>query len=85
MDQRIKIVGQLPYMFVDLEKIEEVKGWSRERVDWVKERILEEGFTTPIHIKRGHADIFIRVDGKHRIQACKELGFPYIPCKLDNL
>lgn len=44
-----------------------------DKVDTLAESILDEGMTTPIHIRQGEGR-YVLVSGYHRIEAMKALG-----------
>ena len=48
-------------------------GVNPETVTEIAESILEQGQKTPIQVRQGKGRLVL-VTGKHRLQACKELG-----------
>jgi len=62
---------------IDVEFLKHVEGFSDKRVEWLKNKIIdEEIWNRPICIDRTHG---IVMDGQHRMEVAKELGMSVIP------
>lgn len=65
---------------VDIQKIHEHESTDTHNVEMVKQNIISMNcFTEPIIVDREH---LVVLDGHHRLQSCKMLGFTKIPCIL---
>ena len=64
---------------IEIEKLRPIEGHGKKRVEWLKNKILEEGWTKPIVVEK---DNYLVMDGMHRLEAAKELNLTYVPCQL---
>lgn len=65
---------------VPSENLRHIEGWSPTRVEWLSEKILSEGtWTKPLALDR---DNYLVMDGQHRMEASKKLGFQFVPAIL---
>jgi len=68
-------------MSIDLVKVEllrHIEGFSKKRVEWLKEKICREGiWTKPIVIDGEH---HLVMDGQHRMEVARALKLRYVPC-----
>ena len=62
---------------VEVSKLSHVEGYSGKRVNWLMEKITQEGvWNLPICIDR---DFGIVMDGQHRLEVAKALDLSLIP------
>jgi ParB-like chromosome segregation protein Spo0J len=65
---------------VDVSKLKPIEGHGKRRVQNIKKKILMDGvWNKPICVEKNY---FLVLDGMHRFEIAKELGFKYIPCEL---
>jgi len=58
--------------------LRQIEGFSEERVEWLKKKIIDEGiWSEPIKLERNH---MLVLDGQHRMQAALQLGLRLVPC-----
>lgn len=66
------------YSFVSPLKLSHIENFSKERVDWLTEKIVAEGlWTTALAISTEHNLV---MDGQHRLEAALKLGLKHVPC-----
>ncbi len=65
---------------IKVKLLKHIEGFSKKRVQWLKNKICEEGYwTRPVCIGKNH---YLVMDGQHRLEVAKELNLEYIPCLL---
>jgi len=65
---------------VEVARLRHIEGFGRKRVQWLQEKILQEGtWTVPLKVDREH---MLVMDGQHRMEVAKALGLQYVPCLL---
>ena len=69
----------LGIFLIEVEKLRPIEGHGKKRVERLKKKILEEGWTKPIAIEK---DNYLVMDGMHRLEVAKELNLTHIPCQL---
>lgn len=70
-------MSQITIGYVDVSALSPIEGFSRKRVLWLKDKVLEEGvWTTPIKVEKSKLLI---MDGHHRFEVSKALGLSRIP------
>ena len=59
-------------------KLNPIEAHSKERVDWLSEKIISEGYwSKPIAIAKEHNLV---MDGHHRLESSLKLGLIRVPC-----
>jgi len=67
---------------IKIEKLKPIENFGKNRVKWLKKKILSEGFwTKPICIEKNY---MLVLDGMHRLEVAKQIGLKVIPCELFN-
>lgn len=62
---------------VDVALLKHIEGFSKKRVQWLKEKILREGvWNKPVALDGSHGLV---LDGQHRMEVAKALGLKRIP------
>ena len=65
---------------VDVKNLRHVEGYSKKRVEWLKDKIVKEGiWNKPICIDSEYG---IVMDGQHRMEVAKELKINRVPALL---
>ena len=65
---------------VRVELLKHIESYSEKRVINMKDKMVNSGvWEKPISIEINH---FLILDGQHRYEVAKILGFDYIPCEL---
>lgn len=65
---------------VNPESLRHIEGFSPKRVEWLTQKILDEGvWTRPLCIERTH---LLALDGQHRMEVALRLGLARVPCLL---
>jgi len=68
--------------FIEIDKLIVTEGFGSKKVKSLKNKILKDGiWIRPICVDKKY---FLIMDGHHRLEVAKQLGFKYIPCKLYN-
>ena len=66
------------FYLIDPKKLNPIEGHSIERVNWLSEKILSEGYwSKPIAIAKEHNLV---MDGHHRLESSLKLGLIRVPC-----
>lgn len=66
------------FYLIDPKKLNPIEGHNIERVNWLSEKILSEGYwTKPIAIAIEHNLV---MDGHHRLESSLKLGLIRVPC-----
>ena len=69
---------QREIVLVEVKKLRHIEGFSQKRVDWLKDKILEENFwIVPLKVDDEHDLV---MDGQHRMEAAKSLELSIVPC-----
>lgn len=75
-----KFYINLPYEFVKVSKLKCIEEFDPNRVDWLKDKIVQDGiWTEPLKIEMKHHLI---LDGHHRFEVAKLLGLTQLPCEI---
>ena len=62
---------------VEVEWLKHVEGFSKKRVQWLKDKIIGEGvWKKPVALDNDHGLV---LDGQHRIEVAKALGLRRVP------
>jgi hypothetical protein len=70
-------MSALPIEKVSVDRLRHIEGYSRKRVDWLAQKILDEGvWTKPVALDETH-DLVL--DGQHRMETAKRLGLKWVP------
>ena len=65
---------------VRIDLLKHIEDFSEKRASNMKEKMVQSGvWEKPICIEQNH---FLILDGHHRFEVAKKLGFNYIPCEL---
>lgn len=65
---------------LDTSKLMHIEGFSKKRVVWLKNKILQENcWTTPLRVEK---DMFLVMDGQHRMEVAILMGLRKVPCLL---
>ncbi|MCX5815339.1 MAG: hypothetical protein NTX75_03730 [Proteobacteria bacterium] len=76
-EKRSNIVGVPVIELVDVGSLRHIEGFSRRRVEWLREKILKEEFwVKPIAID---AHNFLVLDGQHRMEVALALELKKVP------
>jgi len=68
--------------FIEIDKLIITEGFGPKKVKSLKNKILKDGiWIRPICVDKKY---FLIMDGHHRFEVAKQLGFKHIPCKLYN-
>ena len=66
------------FYLIDPKKLNPIEGHSKERVNWLSEKIVSEGYwSKPIAIAKEHNLV---MDGHHRLESSLKLGLIRVPC-----
>jgi len=66
------------FYFINPKKLNPIEAHSKERVDWLKEKIISEGlWTQPIVVAKEHNLV---MDGHHRLEVSLKLKLIKVPC-----
>ncbi len=66
------------FYLIDPKKLNPIEGHSKERVNWLSEKIISEGYwSNPIAIAKEHNLV---MDGHHRLESSLILGLRRVPC-----
>ena len=72
--------GESNIKFIRVDLLKHIEGYSKKRVQTIKRKILSDGiWRKAICIEQNH---LLVLDGQHRLEVAKELGFNFIPCEL---
>lgn len=67
---------------IEISKLKPIEGHGKRRVQNIKRKILNDGvWNKPICVEKNY---LLVLDGMHRFEIAKELGFVFIPCELFN-
>ncbi len=67
---------------IEVKKLLHIEGFSKKRVKWLTQKITDDGlWKIPICIEKSH---LLVLNGQHRLETAKGLGFKFIPCALFN-
>lgn len=62
---------------VDVASLRHIEGFSKKRVQWLKDKIVREGvWSKPVALDADHGLV---LDGQHRMEVAKALGLRRIP------
>lgn len=62
---------------VEVDTLKHIEGFSKKRVQWLKDKILKEGvWNKPLALEREHCLV---LDGQHRMEVAKALGLKRVP------
>ena len=66
------------FYFLNPKKLNPIEEFSKERVDWLQEKIISDGYwSKPISVAKEHNLV---MDGHHRLEASLKLGLSKVPC-----
>ena len=66
------------FYFLNPKKLNPIEEFSKERVDWLQEKIISDGYwSKPISVAKEHNLV---MDGHHRLEASLKLGLRKVPC-----
>ena len=66
------------FYLINPKKLNPIEGHSKERVDWLSEKIISEGYwSKPIAIAKEHNSV---MDGHHRLESSLKIGLMKVPC-----
>ena len=64
-------------IYIDIKKLSPIEGHGPKRVDWLKKKIIKEGFwTQPLKIEKTKNLV---MDGHHRFEVAKKLDLARVP------
>lgn len=67
-------------VFFPVSELKHIEGFSQKRVDWLRQKILDEAvWTRPVALDDKHGLV---LDGQHRMEVAKSLGFKQVPAVL---
>ncbi len=67
---------------ISVDKLKHIEGFSSKKVENLTRKILQDGrWTRPICVEKNH---WLVLDGQHRLEVAKHMGFKYIPSMLFN-
>src|SRR5690606_24861175 len=62
---------------VDVSALKHIEGFSKKRVEWLREKILREGaWVKPLALDDAH---HLVLDGQHRMEVARALGLRRVP------
>lgn len=62
---------------VEVESLKHIEGYSKRRVEWLKEKVLNEKiWNKPLALDDQHALV---MDGQHRMEVARALGLKRVP------
>jgi len=68
----------MKFYLINPIKLNPIEAHSKERVDWLSEKIINEGYwSKPIAVAKEHNLV---MDGHHRLETALRLGFLRVPC-----
>ena len=66
------------FHLINPKNLNPIEGHNKERVDWLSEKILSEGYwSKPLAIAKEHNLV---MDGHHRLQSALKLRLMRVPC-----
>jgi len=65
---------------IRIDLLKHIEGYNEKRASNMKKKMVQSGvWEKPICIEKNY---FLILDGQHRFEVAKKLGFKYIPCEL---